>query len=214
MADIKLTAEKRDSKGSNAVRKLRHENIVPAQLYQRDEDNLTLQVVEKELDKVVGEAGTSTIITLVVDGEEKNVLIKDYQRHPFKNQYLHVDFQGVNMNETLKISIPVTLVNRDDITLQPSVLIVQTEEIEIETLPKHIPDSLELDVKDMQYGDSFTVRDLDIVNDENITILTDLDELIAVLNEPQEEIIENDVEDVDPADVEVIGEEEAEESEE
>ncbi|MFM1515386.1 50S ribosomal protein L25 [Helcococcus ovis] len=204
MSELKLNAELREGKGTGVSRKLRREELVPAQLYQREKENINLQVVAKELDKVITEAGTSTIITLVVNGEEKNVLIKDFQRHPFKNQYLHVDFLGVNMNETLRVSVPVVLLNRDEIRLQPSVLMQQLEEIEIETLPKNMPSEVILDVENMEYNDVFYVKDLSIVNDENITILTDLEEVVCTLLEPQEEVIEDDVE-VSAADVEVIG---------
>lgn len=214
MSEYILSAQIREVSGSNASKKLRQMELVPAQLYQRGKENLSLQVVEKELDKIVNEAGTSAIIKLVVDGEEHNVLIRDFQKHPYKNLYLHVDFLGVNMNEAIKVTVPVVLLNRDNIRLQPSVLLQQLEEVEIETLPKYIPAQVELDVENMEYNDSLLVKDLDIANDENITILTDLEDVIAVLQEPQEEVIDEDVEDFDPADVEVIGEKEEEETEE
>ena len=207
MSTLKLNAELREGKGTAVSRKLRREELVPAQLYQREKENLNLQVVAKELDKIVSEAGTSTIITLVVNGEEKNVLIKDYQRHPFKNQYLHVDFLGVNMNEALRVSVPVVLLNRDEIRVQPSVLMQQLEEVEIETLPKDIPAEFTVDVQNMEYNDVFYVKDLDGINDEKITVLTDLEEVLCTLSEPQEEVIEDDAE-VSAADVEVIGKEE------
>ncbi|MFM1524273.1 MULTISPECIES: 50S ribosomal protein L25 [Helcococcus] len=207
MSTLKLNAELREGKGTAVSRKLRREELVPAQLYQREKENLNLQVVAKELDKIVSEAGTSTIITLVVNGEEKNVLIKDYQRHPFKNQYLHVDFLGVNMNETLRVSVPVVLLNRDEIRVQPSVLMQQLEEVEIETLPKDIPAEFTVDVQNMEYNDVFYVKDLDGINDGKITVLTDLEEVVCTLSEPQEEVLEDDAE-VSAADVEVIGEEE------
>ncbi|MFM1539183.1 50S ribosomal protein L25 [Helcococcus bovis] len=207
MSTLKLNAELREGKGTAVSRKLRREELVPAQLYQREKENLNLQVVAKELDKIVSEAGTSTIITLVVNGEEKNVLIKDYQRHPFKNQYLHVDFLGVNMNETLRVSVPVVLLNRDEIRVQPSVLMQQLEEVEIETLPKDIPAEFTVDVQNMEYNDVFYVKDLYGINDGKITVLTDLEEVVCTLSEPQEEVLEDDAE-VSAADVEVIGEEE------
>ena len=213
MSELKLNAQLRETKGSGASRQLRRENIVPAQLYQRDKENVSLQVVEKELDKVVGQAGTSAIIKLVVDGKEHNVLIRDYQRHPYKNQYLHVDFLGVNMDEKLKVSIPVVLLNRDDIYVQPSVLMQHLEEIEIEALPADIPGQIELDVQKMEYDDSFFVKDLDLVNDDKVEVLTDLEETIVTLVEPQEEEILDDLEEVDAADVEVIGEEDSDEEE-
>lgn len=214
MSEYILSAQIREASGSNASKKLRQKELVPAELYQRGKENISLQIVEKDLDKIVNEAGTSAIIKLLVDGEEHNVLIRDFQKHPYKNLYLHVDFLGVNMDEAIKVTVPIVLLNRDNVRVQPSVLLQQLEEVEIETLPKHIPSHVELDVENMEYNDSFLVKDLDINNDENITVLTDLEELIVVLQEPQEEVIDEDAEEVDPADVEVIGEKEEEETEE
>lgn len=211
MSEFKLKAELRDSTGSISSRQLRAGKVVPAQLYQRNQENINLQVEEKDLEKIIETAGTSAIISLMIDGREKNVLIRDYQRHPYKNIYLHVDFLGVNMDEKLKVSVPVVLLNRDDIRKQPSVLMQHIEEIEIETLPTNIPQEVELDVQNMDYGDSFLVSDIEALKDEKITVLTDLEETVCTLVEPQEEVIEDDVEEVDAADVEVIGEEDDEE---
>lgn len=208
MSEFKLQAELRTHKGSNAVRKLRQEEKVPAQLYQKGTENLDLQVVEKDLEKIINEAGTSTIIKLLVDGQEHNVLLRDFQKHPYKNQFLHVDFLGVNMDEAVRVSVPVVLLNRDSVYVQPSVVLQHLEEIEVETLPKYIPAHVELDVQYMQYNDSFAVKDLEISKDENITVLTDAEELVVTLVEPQEEVEVED--DRDPADVEVIGEKDKE----
>ena len=214
MNELKLNAQLRDVKGTGASRQLRRENIVPAQLYQRDKENVNLQVVAKELDKIIVEAGTSTIISLVIDGEDHKVLIRDYQRHPYKNQYLHVDFLGVNLDEKLRVSVPVVLLNRDEIYVQPSVLMQHLEEIEIEALPMDIPSHVELDVQTMEYDDTFYVKDLEVVNNDKVEVLTDLEEAVVTLSEPVEEDLDEEVEDVDADDVEVIGESEEEESEE
>ena len=214
MNELKLNAQLRDVKGTGASRQLRRENIVPAQLYQRDKENVNLQVVAKELDKIIAEAGTSTIISLVIDGEDHKVLIRDYQRHPYKNQYLHVDFLGVNLDEKLRVSVPVVLLNRDDIYVQPSVLMQHLEEIEIEALPMDIPSHAELDVQTMEYDDTFYVKDLEVVNNDKVEVLTDLEEAVVTLSEPVEEDLDEEVEDVDAADVEVIGESEEESEDE
>ena len=208
MSEFVLKADKRSVSGSNAVKKLRAENLVPAELYQRDSENLSLQVVEKELEKIINDAGQSAIIQLDVNGEEHNVIIREYQKHPFKNQFLHVDFFGVNMNETLKVTVPVVLLNIDEIYVQPSVLMQFVEEIEIETLPKYIPQQVELDVQELKLGESLTVADIELLKDENITLITDEDTVICTLNEPQEIELDDEVEDVDADSVEVIGEEE------
>lgn len=211
MSNYVLNAEKRTSKGSNAVRKLRTENIVPGQLYQRDKKNISVQVIEKDLDKIMEEAGQSAIIQLMVDGEEHNVLIRDYQKHPFKNQYLHVDFLGVNMDEELRVTVPIVLLNRDSIYVQPSVLLQHIEEVEIMTLPKYIPHQIEIDVQEMQIGDSILVNEVEQLKDENIEVLTDLEEVVCTLSEPEEVDLDEEVEQVDADSVEVIGEEDDEE---
>lgn len=205
MNTYKLQAEKRLAHGSNANKKIRKEELVPAVLYQKGEENVNLQVVAKDLDKVVAEAGTSAIVTLSYEGAEKKVIIRDYQRHPFKNMFLHVDFLGVNMNETLKVSVPVVLLNRDEIFVQPSVLMQGLNELEIEALPTDIPAQIEFDVQNLQIGDVITVADLEIP--EGVTVISDSEEMIASLSEPKEEELDEEVEDVDAADVEVIGEE-------
>lgn len=213
MSEILLKAGLREKTGSNANKRLRREELIPAVLYQKDEENQNLTLVAKEFDKVIAEAGTSTIISLDIEGSKKKVLIRDFQRHPYKNMFMHVDLLGVNMKERLKVNVPIVLLNRDEIYLQPSVLMQAASEIEIECLPSDIPAQVEIDVQNMQYGDTFTVADLDIVKNEDIQVLTDLEEVICSLQEPREEVVEEDEgEEVSAADVEVIGEkEEAEE---
>ena len=75
MSEFKLKAELRDSTGSISSRQLRAGKVVPAQLYQRNQENINLQVEEKDLEKIIETAGTSAIISLMIDGREKNVLI-------------------------------------------------------------------------------------------------------------------------------------------
>ena len=113
MADLVLNANNREATGKNKVNKLRAEELIPGVIYAKGEENLNVQFTSREFDKILRQAGTSTIITLDIDGEKKDVLIKDYQTHPYKNQYLHVDFQGINQNETIRVQVPVVLVGRD-----------------------------------------------------------------------------------------------------
>lgn len=205
MDKIKLQAELRELHGSNANKKLRHEELVPGVLYQRGEETLNIQILQKELNRVVREAGTSSIVALELGGKERQVIIKDYQRHPYKNMFLHVDLLGVNMNETLKVNVPIVLLNRDNVHVQPSVLMQALNELEIESLPADIPAQIEYDVEFMELEQSVYVKDLDI-DTEKVTVITDLEELVVSLTEPKE-VVEEESEEVDPAAVEVIGEE-------
>ncbi|WP_296141180.1 50S ribosomal protein L25 [uncultured Anaerococcus sp.] len=214
MADLVLNANNREVTGKNKVNKLRAEELIPGVVYAKGEDNLNVTVTSRDFDKILRQAGTSTIITLDVDGENKDVLIKDYQTHPYKNQYLHIDFQAINQNETIRVSVPVVLLGREDLKVDQAVLVQNLDTIEVECLPKYIPQIAEVDITEFEIGDNRTVADLDIFGNENITILEEEDEVICSLQEATEEEISEDeeAEDVDAANVPTV--EETEDGEE
>lgn len=211
MADLVLNANKRDAVGKNKVNKLRAEEIIPGVIYAKGEENLNVQIISKDFDRILRNAGTSTIITLDIDGENKDVLIKEYQTHPYKNQYLHVDFQAINQNETIRVSVPIVLIGRDDIEIAQSVLVQNLDTVEVECLPKYIPQTADVNVADIQIGDNKTIADLDIFANENITILGEEDEVICSLQEVSEEEISEETEETSAADVPTVGETEQEE---
>ncbi|BFL72342.1 50S ribosomal protein L25 [Anaerococcus nagyae] len=205
MADLVLNANKREATGKNKVNKIRQEELIPGVIYAKGEDNLNVQFTAREFDKILRQAGTSTIITLDIDGDKKDVLIKDYQTHPYKNQYLHVDFQAINQNETIRVNVPVILLGRDDLDIADSVLVQNMDNIDVECLPKYIPQTAEVDITDFQIGDNRIVADLDISKNEDIIVLAEEDEVVCSLQEVTEEVIPED-EEADAADVPTVDE--------
>ncbi|MDU1316923.1 50S ribosomal protein L25 [Anaerococcus hydrogenalis] len=214
MADIVLKSEKREAVGKNKVNKLRQQAIVPGVVYGKDKENINVQFTSRDFEKVLSQAGTTTIINLDLDGEKLPVLIKDYQMHPFKSQFFHVDFQAINAKEAIRVTVPVYLNGRDDIRVEPSVLVQNIDSVDVECLPMYIPQYAEVVVNDMQIGDSFTVADLDIAKDDNITILLEDDEVVCSLQEPQEEVIEDDEDSEDASEVPTVDETEEKSDEE
>ena len=214
MADIVLNSEKREAVGKNKVNKLRQQAIVPGVVYAKDKENINVQFTSRDFEKVLSQAGTTTIIDLDIDGEKVPVLIKDYQMHPFKSQFFHVDFQAINAKEAIRVTVPVYLNGRDDIRVEPSVLVQNIDSVDVECLPMYIPQYAEVVVNDMQIGDSFTVADLDIAKDDNITILLEDDEVVCSLQEPQEEVIADDEESEDASEVPTVDETEEKSDEE
>lgn len=184
MPSIKMNIESRSNVGTRKVNQLRAEEVIPAVIYKRGEETLTVQVDKREFERVYRQAGTTSIIDLDLNGEIHKAIIKDLQKHPIKNEYLHIDFQGLSKDEKIRMYIPINLINRDNITLQPSVLAQSIDEVEIECLPANIPSSADYDVKDLDFSSAVYVKDLDIAKDETIDILTDLDEVVCTLNEP------------------------------
>lgn len=212
MTNYKLDMQKRDKTGSNAVKKLRVKEMIPGVIYGKDLEPINVCVDEKELRKVHQMAGTSSLIDVNVDGEDHTVIIKDVQKHPFKNNYVHVDFKSINMGEVSTFIIPVVLEGRDEIKVQPSVLMQLLDEIEIECLPKNLPNEAVVSVIDMQIGDTFEVKDLDVFKNADIKVLAEETEAVCSLSEPKEEVIEDDNAEVS-ADVPTIGETEEEDAE-
>ena len=157
-------------------------------------------------------AGTSTIIDLEIEGETFPTLIKEVQEHPFKDQYLHVDFQKVDMNKPVKVIVPIVLTGKENIKLQPSVLVQQLDEIEIECLPKYIPESAQVDVSNIDFNTPIYVSDLDVSKNENITVLEEPDVLVATLVTAAKVEEEEEVEEgVAPDEVPLVGKDEEEE---
>jgi large subunit ribosomal protein L25 len=211
MAAIKIQVEKRTGLGKNKVDKIRKESFVPGVLYGKDEETKHIQVDRRNFEKVYKSAGMSTLIDLELEGNVAPVLIKEVQKHPFKNEYLHVDFQQLNMNETVKLTIPIVLNGREHIAIQPSILVQQLDEIEIECLPNDIPQTIEVDVSNIDFNTPIFVSDLEIFKNEDITVLREADDVIASLIQPTEEVEEETEEEVEADEVPVVGEEESEE---
>lgn len=211
MAEYKLKAQKREAVGKNKVDKIRQNEQLPAAIFQKGKETENITIDDLEFQMLYQKAGMTSVIDLDVDGAVRPAIIKEIQRHPFKNQIYHVGFQGINMDEKIKIEVPVELINRDEIRKQPSVLNQQLDTIEVLVLPSNIPDSFSIDVQNMDYDDSFTVKDL-VGDNEDVEVLIDLDEVVCALSMPREEKEEEEVEETSAADVPVVGKEEKEEA--
>ena len=148
---------------------------------------------------------TSSLIDVKVDGEDHTVIIREVQKHPFKNQYVHVDFKAIKMGEVANFTIPVVLEGRDEVRVQPSVLMQLLDEIEIECLPKNLPNEAVVSVVDMQIGETLEVKDLDVFKNADIKVLNEETEAVCSLSEPKEEVIEDNDAEVS-ADVPTVGE--------
>lgn len=212
---IELKVQNRTVTGTNKAKKLRAEKLIPGVIYSRGEETKTVTVDAVDFLKTFREAGTSAVVYLDLEGEENPVLIREVQTNPIReNDFLHVDFLKLDMTEKIKLNIPVVLLNRDAIKIQPSVLMQLVDEIEVECLPSYIPQTADIDVSDIDFDTPKFVSDTDVAGMEDVEVLTDLDEVVCTLTMPsiEEEDEDEELEDEEvSADVPVIGEEEEEE---
>lgn len=210
MANIKIEAQSRDALGSNKAKKIRAEKNIPAAIFEKGAETLPITVSARDFDLVFNQAGLTSIVDVVVDGKAHPTIIKEIDRHPFKNQVVHVNFQGIKMDETIKVELPIECLNKDEIHAQPSTFMQILNTIQIECLPGDLPDSVSVDVQNMQIDDQILVKDLEIAKDSKITIHTDLEETVCILTHERQEV-EEETETMSAADVPEIGEESDEE---
>lgn len=203
MSNFNLNVEARTDIGSNKVKKIRVKNIIPGVIYSKGEESKSISMGNIEFLKVFKSAGSSSVIDLGLAGETLPVIVKSVQRHPVSGVITHIDFQKLNMNETIKMTIPIAILNRENIKIQPSVLLQLMNHVEIECLPSYIPHTADVDVSDIDFETPKFVKDLDIAKMDGITMITDLEETVCTLSEPVE--VEEEVAG-DSADVPVIGE--------
>lgn len=163
-----LEAVKRSTRGKNEARRLRVSGQIPGVVYgaQKAGDEVApipVAVDPKPLMRILhSESGANTLITLNVDGEgSARVLVKEFQIDPITHHLLHADFYRVNMDRTIIVTVPIVLKGEPrGVKLQGGVLDFVHREIEMEVLPAEIPDSIEIDVSEMNLGDSIHLRDV------------------------------------------------------
>ncbi len=183
---ISLAAEARTASGKGGARQTRRERKVPAVIYGHGRPTQPLTVDALALEKALtGVEPASTVIELTLDGKSTKVLIREIQRHAIRPDIIHVDFYEIRGGEKVRLKIPVHLVGTPDgVRNAGGVLDQVMREVEIEVLPEHIPERVELDVTPLAIGHSRHVRDLQI---PNATILSGADLTIATVVPPRAE---------------------------
>jgi large subunit ribosomal protein L25 len=214
---VSLTANPRVVRGKGAARQVRFQKKVPAVIYGHGRTSQALEVDAQALEKALtGIEPASTIIELTLDGKKTRTLIREIQRHPVRPDIIHVDFYEIRADEKVTLRVPVHLVGTPDgVRNAGGVLDQVTREVEIEVMPEHIPNRVELDVTTLTIGRSVHVRDLQV---PNATILTQADLTIATVVPPRaEEVVapaaETGVEVAEPELIRKVREEEGEEGE-
>ncbi|MFH0912572.1 MAG: 50S ribosomal protein L25 [Patescibacteria group bacterium] len=192
MEQIDLTVEPRSQDLPLPV--LRKQGFVPAVVYGKGEDAISLSVPLADFQKVFKAAGENTIINLrIAGGEPKMALIKDVQLTPDKGEYLHIDFYKVRVGEKLRVAIPLQFVGEAPAVKDAGgILVTNKNEVEVECLPQNLPHEITVDLSSLSnIDDSITVKDL--IVSAGVEILDDAEESIIVVTPPAAEEAETPV---------------------
>lgn len=184
-----------DLKERSVVRKglatIRKEGMVPAVVHDHGKQSLHVMGDYAAVSKVYGQAGKHHPVQLKVDGKAHLALIKDVDREPAKNRIRHVVFQAIKQNQAVDAEIPVVFLAEAEIPAEKKSLMVlkQLDYVEVKALPKDLPDELVVDPSVLaEVGDSLTVAN--IVAPAGVTILTEPDHQIAIVEMPKDQIAE------------------------
>lgn len=204
MEQIELKAQQRNVLGKK-VKRLRREGIIPAVLYGRETESVALQVEERELSRVLAQAGEHRLIALQIDQSPRPqmVLTRDVQWDAISGRPIHVDFYAVVMTEKITTEVPLVFVGEAPAASQAGAILFQgLDEVEVECLPADLIEAIEVDLSGLKEIDqAICVKDLRVP--PRIKILTDPEEIVAKVVWAAPEEVE-EVVPAAPAEVEVI----------
>jgi len=195
METIKIVAETREDAGKGAARQLRLAGRIPAVLYGQGKEGVSLTLDAHEISKLLAGAGARTnILELEVmeEGKEsfkRNILIKEIQKHPYRDTVLHMDLFEVAMDKEINVMVPIETVGTPVGVVMGGILEMKRRQLEVFCLPGNIPDTLTIDISELDIGDVVHVESVEVPEgvripyDVNFTILT----VVGVTEEPEEE---------------------------
>ncbi len=202
---FELIARIRARSGTNLVRRLRREGDVPAVIYGGDKENISIAVNHDVLfHSLEKEEFHSAIIVINTDGKKEQAILRAVQRHPHKINILHADFQRVDDNKLLTMSMPIHFIGEEDcigVKNSGGMLTHLINDVELSCMPKDLPERIELDVSNLDLNESLHLTDIKLPEGVNITALMHDDEVdhdLAVVSVMESRV---ETEEEDEADV-------------
>ena len=216
---VNLTAEERTTMGKSFNRNLRRSGSIPGVVYGGKDLPKKISILEKEIVKAVQVPGFATqVLKISLSGKNVDVVVKEIQRHPITSRVMHADFMRVDPDSKITLIVPIRTINDDTcvgVKVNGGQVNHLINDIEIICLASNLPEYLEIDVQEMDIGDSVSLSEINLPDGVEISLLVqgeERDQAVVSVTETREMIIEEEVEEVDLEEEE--GEGEGEEGEE
>jgi large subunit ribosomal protein L25 len=181
---IEVNATARSMQGKGASRRLRHAAKVPGVVYGGGQDAQSIEVDHKQIKQHLKmEAFHASILTLNLAGQKQQVLLRDYQMHPWRLDVMHVDFQRVAADRKIHMKVPLHFLNQETapgVKTSGGTVSHILSEIEISCLPADLPEYIEVDIGEMQAGQSLHLSDLKLPQGVESVQLRGGDDLVVV----------------------------------
>ena len=199
---IIITAQLREITGTNKVRNLRKNEMVPAVIYGNEAEVQKVNIPLNELLKASqNDLFYTQILLIAIDGKEEKVVLKELQREPQKGKLLHADFMRVSRKTILKVTVPINFINEENclgVKTEGGVVIKTAREIEVSCSAENIPESIEIDIENLNLNESLRLSDIVLPEGAEIPGLTEeTDQLVVSVNPPKAVIEDDPMDDVD-----------------
>ena len=163
-----VIAESRELSGSSASKKLRRSGKVPGIVYGSDEKPVLIQLDHNQISLALDvESFHSSILELSIGSSKEKVLLRDYQMHPFKRQVNHIDFQRVDEKKRLHTNVPLHFIGEENspaVKMAGGLISHILNDVEITCLPKDLPSFIEIDLSDLEIGNSLHISQISFPN--------------------------------------------------
>lgn len=163
-SNFSLTASLRADVGKGASRRLRYADQIPAIVYGGGKDSMSISLDHTQISRALeNESFYSSILSIVLDGQTQNVVLKDLQRHPFKPRIMHADFQRVSATEKLTMNVPLHFLGGDvapGVKLSGGVISHLFSEVAVRCLPADLPEYIEIDLSKLELNQNILLSAL------------------------------------------------------
>ena len=201
---VSLAASERESEGKSANRNLRRSGYIPGVLYGGKDEPKKISIMEKDIVKATEIAGFATqILQISMDGKDVDVVVKEIQRHPATSRVMHADFMRVDPDSKITLVVPIRTLNDEScigVKISGGQVNHLINDIEISCLASNLPEQLEIDVQEMDIGDTVSLSEIKLPEGVEITILQqdeDRDQAVVSVTETREMIIEEEEEELE-----------------
>ena len=185
MSQLVLKAKNRESKGSCEANRIRRSGRIPGVIYGRSGKAISIDLDAKEFTNGVKSISESTIVKVEVDGTPYDAFVKDTQRNILDGKILHVDFYEVKSDALLRARVSIQVKGNPIGVRDGGILEFPLQEIEVECLPKDLPERIELDISGLGVNQSIYVRDLALSS--AIRVISGTDQVVVLVKFAKEE---------------------------
>ncbi|MDX8367628.1 50S ribosomal protein L25/general stress protein Ctc [Cytobacillus sp. IB215665] len=180
-----LQANERQDFKHSSIRKLREEGKIPAVIYGENYESKAIFIHGADFLKTIKEAGRNGIITLSLNNDQHSVMLHDIQKDPLKSDILHADFQVVNMKSEVEVDVNIQLIGDAIGVKDGGVLQQPLHQVSVRALPTNIPTSIDIDVSNLEVGQTISIGDIQTV--DKFDINHDMSEVVASVLPPKQE---------------------------